>query len=311
MTDFLLLEKIHRMIKDVPKPRLMHKKGISVKGYFRPYMSLSEYTESEIFGSVEKVTPVSIRFSSMLGDESTPDSRRNIKCMSVKFRNDEEEYDIICQSIPVYFIDDANKFIELSQAFTVNNLFDGINREEVWRFILNNPESINCFLRLFSYKGLSDSYIYTKWFSVNSCVWINSLGIRRYIRYKWIPVTKKGHDEEHNNTRIRSEFMSGFDPEKARNELENAITYGDFPQYNLIIQMAATNEGERYTLCWNDNDDIEEIDAGILKITSLDDKDEDFDPLSKVNGINGVADKFMDYMAFAHKIGCTERGHHI
>ena len=104
MTDFLLFESLHKMIKETQKPRLMHKKGTCVKGYFRPFISLSDLTEASIFNSVDNVTPVSIRFSSMLGDNGTADSRRNIKCMSVKFHSIDGVYDMICQSLPVFFI---------------------------------------------------------------------------------------------------------------------------------------------------------------------------------------------------------------
>lgn len=311
MTDFLFLEEIHEMIKSVPKPRLMHKKGICASGYFRPYMSLGEYTESGIFSSVDKVTPVSLRLSAMLGDSGTPDSRRNVKCMSLKFHDDNGDYDMICQSIPVFFINDVQNFNALVDTFTIKTAFDGINREKAWRFILEHPEAANCFLRMFSYEGLLDSYIYAKWYSVNSCVWINPDGKKRNVRYKWVPVTKMVHKKGNNKTRINAEFMSGFDPEIAGNELRDTILAGNFPQYHLIIQIASEEQEDRNTICWDDEKDIEEIEAGVLKITSLEDEDLSFDVGRTVKGIMPKEDDFIKYMTFAHRLGCAERGHKV
>lgn len=311
MTDFLFLEEIHEMIKGALKPRVMHKKGVCASGYFRPYISLGEYTESEIFNLIDQVTPVSIRFSAMLGDSGTPDSRRNIKCMSLKFHDTNGDYDMISQSIPVFFINDVHDFKALADAFTVNTAFDGINREAAWRFILEHPESANCFLRMFSYEGLLDSFIYAKWFSVNSCVWVNSYDKRRNVRYKWVPVTKMVHKKSNNKTRINAEFMSGFDPEVAGTELRDALLTGDFPQYHLIVQIALKETEDKNTICWDDEKNVEEIEAGVLKITSLEDKELNFDIGRIVKGIMPKEDDFIKYMTFAHRLGCAERGHKV
>jgi len=308
MTDFLLLENIHRLIKDTRKPRLMHKKGICVKGYFRPFMSLYDYTESEIFGSVENVTPVSIRFSSMLGDNGTADSKRNIKCMSVKFHSSDGEYDMICQNLPVFFINDEKKFIDLIKAFSNNNMFDGINREELWRFLIKNPEAVNCILRMYSYEGLRDSYVFGKWFSVNRIVWSNHAGKKYNIRYKWTDGTKNVRTFLHNDnekTRIYAEFMSGFDPDKAGDELRRLISDGEFPQYNLYVQVAENLTEEKYTLCWEK--DFTEIEAGVMKITEIIEDSLSFDPGNITKGIALGTDDFSQFMSFAHKLGKRER----
>ena len=61
MTDFLMLQRIHRMIKELPRPRLLFRKGVTAEGFFRPYMSFSEYTKARIFGSFDEITPVTVR----------------------------------------------------------------------------------------------------------------------------------------------------------------------------------------------------------------------------------------------------------
>ena len=118
MTDFLMLKQLHRMIKEIPKPRLMFRKGYLCRRFFSAvYVIFRLYGIGEISSSFDEVTPVTVRFASMLGNKGTADTVRNIKGMSVKFQSD-EEYDMICHSMPVFFINEDTKFFSMLKAFT-------------------------------------------------------------------------------------------------------------------------------------------------------------------------------------------------
>ncbi len=239
MTDFLLLEQLHRMIKEIPRPRLMFNKGISVKGFFRPYMSFSDYTMSSIFGNIDDITPVTVRFSSMMGDRGTADTLRNIKNMSVKFRGKDGNHDMICSSLPVSFINDKDKLLDMFDIFRIRRFFDGINRKAFWSFVVENPEALNCAVHLFSYEGISDSFIYIKWYSVYNAVWCNKNGDRWLVRYKWMPVNEEGTNgglRRKVSNRNYAEFAAGFDPDIAVNELETRIGKKKYPALELYVQ---------------------------------------------------------------------------
>ena len=136
MTDFLLLEQLYKMIKGIPRPRLMFKKGIVLHGYFRPYMSLRDYTKSAIFEDADKVIPVIVRFQAMLGSGGTADTMRNIKGMNIKFLIDNNEYDMICQNIPVRFINDKEKLLDLFKIFYKREQFfirRNCNRKQAYK----------------------------------------------------------------------------------------------------------------------------------------------------------------------------------
>ncbi len=321
MTDFLLLEKLHRMIMEIPRPRLMFKKGITVKGFFRPYMSFNEYTQADIFRSFDEITPVTVRFASMLGDKGTADTVRNIKGMNVKFQSAAGEYDMLCHSIPVFFINEEEKLLSLFKAFYVREWFDGINSGEFWRFVVDNPEAVNCALRLFSGEGLSASYIDMKWFSVNLFVWENNKGERFLVRYKWVPISGResgAGGEEERLDRISAEFLAGFDSDRASNELEKAVSSGKFPCYELYIQMekydeTANEEHTGRTLIWDENDVIP-VAAGIMKLTEI---PEDrvcqrdlvsFVPSNTVKGIELYRDGLANLMNYIYRAEAVERG---
>lgn len=306
MTDFLLSEQLCEMMQSLRKPRLMHKKGISVKGFFRPYMSFAEYTKAEIFHDIGESFLIKARFSSMLGERGVADTVRNIKGFSVRFITSQSSIDLICQSLPVYPINDSSKFYDMTQAFSNEYLFDGINNEKLWEFAVKNPEAVNCFLRMFSNRGLLDSYINTVWYSVNTYVWKNKEGEKFLVRYRWNPVKHPNR----RNDRIFAEFMAGFDPDIASDELKRAVSEGDFPSYELSVQIANYKLASHpdYLKCtsdWNENT-IPSVRAGIIKITDVMSKEDDdicFCPGNTIDGICMYDNSFSNMMEHAHKMG--------
>ena len=94
MTDFLLVEQLHRMMGELPRPRLMYRKGIGMRGYFKIYRSFEEYTSADVFCEMDRSFPVRARFSALLGDGGTADTRRNIKGFAVRLYSGAGEYDV-------------------------------------------------------------------------------------------------------------------------------------------------------------------------------------------------------------------------
>lgn len=316
MADFLFLEQLHRMIHEIPRPRLMYKKGIMAKGFFKPYMTFRDYTKAEIFSDPETSCNVEVRFASMLGEKGSADTVRNIKGLSAKFYTEEGEYDLICQSLPVYFISHGEKFLKMCEAFAKNAPFDGVNSEKFWTFVIENPESVNCALRFFSNKGLQDSYVNSDWYSVNTYVWENSLGKKLPVRYMWRTVNyEKAYGGRREVDRAFAEFMAGFDPDTAGDELKRNIAEGDFPTFELSVQMAdyrfLTHPYYlKRTVCW-DESVIPYVKVGVMKLTDISEDRSDlrsFAPGNLIKGIELCGDEFSEIMDYAHKIGAMGRG---
>lgn len=321
MTDFLLLEKIHKMIVEIPKPRLLHRKGICARGFFRPYMSFEEYTEAELFRNSGESTPVTVRFSAMLGDGGTADTRRNIKGMAVKFHCAEKECDLICHSLPVFFINDTKYILKLAEAFTRRNAFDGINSRTLWQLAVENPESVNCILRLFSHEGLVDSFIYSKWHSTDTYIWKNINEKKLMVRYRWVPVLEYKEEYElgrRSMSRVSGEFMAGFDPDKAHEELEEAVMNGRFPSFELQAQIMDCNDKAnsdylKRTLCWDESVN-KPVSIGLMKITETFNEENSsekylcFAPGNTIKGIDLCRDEISNVIDYVYKISAAERG---
>ena len=112
-TDFLLLEKISALNEKVPRPRLLHQKGVAALGSFLPYMPLSDYTQAGFLQDTEKETPVTVRFSRTMGELGSGDSQRDTRGFAVRFMTVQGKYDLICHNMPVYYISDPAKFPEM------------------------------------------------------------------------------------------------------------------------------------------------------------------------------------------------------
>ena len=321
MTDFFLLEQLHGRMKESAKPRLAFRKGISAGGFFRPYMSMPEYTKASIFRSLDEITPVTVRFSAMLGDRGTADTVRNIKGMDVKFRAEEKDHDMMCRSLPVSFISDRTKLLHMMDAFSQYQSFDGRCAGKFWEFVTENPEAVHCALRFFSWQGISDSFVDMTWYSVNTSTWENARGRKFFVRYRWVPV---GDDEEKRRSidRNAAEFMAGYEPDRAVNELKRRIAQGSFPTYQLQVQMRCDTpqqddedltERSSRTLLW-DEARHPYMAAGLMKLTRLSEdyrRDCDllsFSPYNTIDGMEASRDDFTDIMDYICRIEAAERG---
>ena len=320
MTDFFIAEEIQKMIKTMPKPRLLFKKGVTAKGYFRPYMSLKDYTSADIFNSQDEITPVTVRFSSLLGDKGTADTRRNIKSMAVKFHSHNDIYDMICQNIPISMTSDIDKLSDAAEAFHNRDYFDGVNTEKFWEFISKYRESLAFALMLYSYHGLNDSFLNINQFSVNTYFWINEVPSFSLIRYKWMPADEykpKTTGKEQRMTVNAAEFIAGYDPDRAVNEVVYEITSKNFPAFELYVQMIGDNRrnDSRFrdsTLVWNEKE-APYMCAGIMVLDqidsdNIDDHDLCFLPGNTVDGIELYMDEISRTMDFLLRTEAMERG---
>lgn len=320
MTDFFIVEEIQKMIKGLPKPRLLFKKGVTVKGYFRPYMSLKDYTRAAIFKDPDEITPVTVRFSSLLGDKGTADTRRNIKSMAVKFHSYDKVYDVICQNIPVWMTYDIDKLIEVTDIFHIRDHFDGIDSENFWTFVTDHKESITYAMMLYSHMGLSDSFININMFSVNTYLWNEDDNNFHLVRYKWMPVSDKNKtfiDPNKVMTVNAAEFIAGYDPDRAVNEIVANILNNKFPTFELHIQMLDGNKtaDDRYmdkTLLWNETE-APYMCAGIMVLDKIEEDVIDdpaicFLPNNTVEGIELCTDEISQILDFLFRTEAMERG---
>lgn len=96
-------------------------KNRSCKRFWRARFLWSDQSDSAIYQSWiftrnGTKTPVFARFSTVAGSRGSTDLARDVRGFSVKFYTEEGIYDFVGNNIPVFFIQDANKFPDLVHA---------------------------------------------------------------------------------------------------------------------------------------------------------------------------------------------------
>ncbi len=313
MTDFLLFNKLAEMNREMTPERLFHEKGVGAYGEFNLYMPFSDYTKADFLNKMEGSTEVFVRFSRALGRRGSAETARDIRGMSVKFFTEGGDYDLLCQNMPIFFINEAGKFSDLYHALRPENGLSH-DRQRFWEFMANNPESFHLIMWLFTNKGTIKSYRYMESYSVNTYVWRNQEDKTFYVRYQWLPLMGNK-----NISAQEAEFLAGYDPDALTNDLYNAIEGEIYPEYELSVQLIPENAAKEFhfdilnkTIIWPERA-CPHIKVGKLTLNRLPSDFHDevemcyFSPSNIVPGIEIPNDELLALMCFAHDDGWRNR----
>lgn len=185
--DSVLHETLQEFIHEKILERPVHVKGFGAFGYFQTIYPMSEHTTLSFLQNSNEKVPVMVRFSLAVSTKGTPDTSRNVRGFSTKFYTKEGIFDLLCNHIPVFSVRDPMRFPETIQALLpspINNLLDP-NR--FWSFVARAPESIHFVVHLYSDAGTAKSLRHIPGHSVNTYVWRNAEGNRKYVKYHWYP----------------------------------------------------------------------------------------------------------------------------
>ncbi|CAI4166616.1 Catalase C [Alteromonas macleodii] len=236
LEDHVMREKIFHFDHERIPERVVHARGYGAHGYFETYESLSDITCADIFQEKGKKTPVFTRFSTVAGNQGSPDLARDVRGFAVKFYTQEGNWDLVGNNIPVFFIQDAIKFPDLihsakqepdrgfPQAQTAHDNF--------WDFASLSPESVHMLMWAMSDRAIPRSFRFMEGFGVHTFKLINAKGEMKYVKFHWKP--KQGMQSVVWNEALK---INGADPDFHRRDLWNSILAGDFPEWELGMQI--------------------------------------------------------------------------
>ena len=245
LEDFHFREKITHFDHERIPERIVHARGTGVHGYFECYEDMSKYTRAKFLEKPGKITPVFVRFSTVAGFRGSADTARDVRGFATKFYTEEGNYDLVGNNIPVFFIQDAIKFpdfihsvkpepdTEIPQASSAHDTF--------YDFITSATETSNMLMWVLSDRGIPRSYRMMEGFSVNTFRFVNAEGKGRFIKFIWKPllgVHSLVWDESHK--------LGGIDPDFHRSDLFDAIDNGDYPEYELYVQMVEEEDEHKF-----------------------------------------------------------------
>jgi len=245
MEDFILREKLTHFDHERIPERVVHARGSAAHGIFEAYDSLADITRANLFAEAGKQTPVFVRFSTVAGERGSADTVRDVRGFAVKFYTDEGNWDLVGNNIPVFFIQDAMKFPDLvhavkpephhamPQASSAHDTF--------WDFVSLMPESTHMLLWQMSDRAIPRSYRTMQGFGVHTFRLVNSAGESVFCKFHWTPLAGT-----HSLMWDEAAKITGADPDFHRRDLWEAIEAGEYPQYELGLQIFTEEQAAEF-----------------------------------------------------------------
>ena len=241
LEDHVFREKITHFDHERIPERVVHARGAAAHGVFQLYKPMTEFTKAGFLQESDTDTPVFVRFSTVQGSRGSADTARDIRGFAVRFYTQEGNFDLVGNNIPVFPIQDSIKFPdlihaakpeahnEIPQASTAHDTF--------WDFISLMPESTHAIMWIMSDRGIPRSYADMEGFGVHTFRFINDEGVSSFVKFHWKPVAGV-----HSLVWDEAQKLGGKDPDFHRRQLWESIDQGNYPEYELGVQIVADEE---------------------------------------------------------------------
>lgn len=243
LEDIHLLEKLAAFDRERIPERVVHARGAGAFGEFVAAADFSDVTAAGFLGQAGKKTPLFVRFSTVTHQQGSPETYRDPRGFAVKFYTEEGNYDLVGNNLPVFFIRDAIKFPDMVHAFKPSPLTNGASDpNRVFDFFASLPESTHMLTWLFSDFGIPANYRQMEGNGVHAYKWVNAAGEVTYVKYKWVPqqVVK-------NLTSLEAAAIQAQHIEHATLDLQQAIAAGNFPKWDLKVQLLKKEDFDALT----------------------------------------------------------------
>ena len=245
LEDFLMREKITHFDHERIPERVVHARGSAAHGYFQVYEPLSEITKADFLNHPEKKTPVFVRFSTVQGPRGSADTVRDVRGFATKFYTDEGNFDLVGNNMPVFFIQDAIKFPDFVHAVKPephNEIPTGASAHDTfWDFVSLQPESAHMVQWAMSDRGIPVAYRAMQGFGVHTFRLINAEGRSVFVKFHWRPVSGT-----YSLVWDEAQKLAGKDPDFNRRQLWEDIESGDYPEWELGLQVIPEEDEHKF-----------------------------------------------------------------
>ncbi|MBH1589877.1 catalase [Stenotrophomonas maltophilia] len=245
LEDFILREKITHFDHERIPERIVHARGSAAHGYFELTRSLAAHTRARILTEVGVKTPVFTRFSTVAGGAGSVDTPRDVRGFAVKFYTKEGNWDLVGNNIPVFFIQDAMKFPDLVHAVKMepDRAFPqaASAHDTFWDFISLMPESMHMIMWAMSDRAIPRSLRMIEGFGVHSFRLLDEAGESTFVKFHWRP--KLGIQSTVWDEALK---LQSADNDFHRRDLFEAIQRGDFPEWELAVQLFTEEDAEAF-----------------------------------------------------------------
>jgi catalase len=243
--DFHFREKMTRFDHERIPERVVHARGSGAYGVFECTDALTDVTRAHFLGEVGRQTPVFVRFSTVVGFRGSADTVRDVRGFATKFYTEQGNFDLVGNNIPVFFIQDAIKFPDLVHSIKPEPHHQmpqaSAAHDTFWDFVSLTPETMHTVIWVMSDHGVPRSYRMMRGSGVHTFRFVDAAGEGTFVKFHWVPLLGESGlvwDE--------AQTIAGKDPDFNRRDLWDAIEAGDFPQWELRVQLIPEADEHRF-----------------------------------------------------------------
>ena len=244
LEDFQLREKIFHFDHERIPERVVHARGYGAHGVFELTDSLTDICRADVLGTVGQQTETFVRFSTVAGSKGSPDLARDVRGFAVKFYTREGNWDLVGNNIPVFFVQDAIKFPDLIHAVKEepDRAFPQAQsaHDNFWDFASLMPEAWHMVMWQMSDRTIPRSFRTMEGFGIHSFRLLDGDGNSTFVKFHWKP--RQGLQSVLWNEAVK---INGADPDFHRRDLWEAIDSGDFPIWDLGVQLFSEEEAAK------------------------------------------------------------------
>lgn len=241
LEDYHFLEKITHFDRERIPERVVHARGAAAHGTFFPTGQLgdepmSKYSRAGVFTAGTE-TPIFLRFSTVIHGGHSPETLRDPRGFAIKFYTEAGNWDLVGNNLKVFFIRDPLKFPDMVHAFKPDPLHNRQDQNRFFDFVSMSPEATHMITHLFSPWGIPATYREMQGSGVNTYKLVNAEGETVLCKFHFQP--RLG---VRNLKQAEAEAIQAKDFNHATGDLYDSIERGEFPEWDMFIQVMDDHE---------------------------------------------------------------------
>jgi len=306
MQDYQLIEKLAHQNRERIPERVVHAKGWGAHGTLTVTHDITRYTKAKVF-EPGKVTPMISRFSTVAGEMGAADNERDVRGFALKFYTEEGNWDLVGNNTPVFFLRDPYKFPDFIHTQKRHPRSNMRSPTAMWDYWSQSPEALHQVTILMSDRGCPKTPMNMNGYGSHTFSMVNADGVRTWVKFHF--KTRQGHDHY---TNAESNAKIGETREGYQEALFGAIEAGDFPKWDVKIQVMSEDQAKEtpfnpfdLTKVWP-HGDFPLIDVGVMELNRNADnyfaeiETAAYSPSNIVPGIGFSPDKVLQARIFSY-----------
>ncbi|MCL9783463.1 catalase [Vibrio sp. S4M6] len=305
LQDVHLIQKLQRFARERIPERVVHARGTGAHGEFIAAGDFSNLTIAAPFAEKGKVTPVFVRFSTVVHSKGSPETLRDPRGFATKFYTEQGNWDLVGNNLPVFFIRDSIKFPDMVHSLKPSPVTNTQDPNRFFDFFSHEPSATHMLTWVYTNLGTPASYRTMDGFGVHAYKWINDQGEVNYVKFHW--QSKQGVKSLRPSEvkKVQSEDFNHL-----TNDLYSQINKGNHPQWDLYVKVlspkalaALDYNGLDATKVWLD---VPETKVGTMTLNRVPDnfflesEQSAFAPSNLIPGVEPSEDRLLQGRLFAY-----------